>query len=527
MTLPPNAVRRALAAVLLALTAGIAFADTPKSVEQWGLYEVELNGPADGNPFTETDLSATFRQGDRTLKVPGFYDGGGVYRVRFMPPTQGEWAYETASNRKELAGTKGTFTATKPTGNNHGPVQVKNRYHFAYANGSPHIPVGTTCYAWTHQGDKLEEQTLQTLKAGPFNKIRMCVFPKWYGYNKAEPPLYPFVGTAPDKWDYTKFNPEFFRHLEKRIAQLRDLGIEADLILFHPYDEGHWGFDRMPAEADDRYLKYVIARLAAHRNVWWSLANEFDFMKEKTDADWNRFLSIVKDADPFGHMRSIHNGTRLFNQTDPRLTHASIQNGSAVADFGRAVLYRDAFEKPIVFDEAKYEGDIPERWGNLTAEEMVHRFWQGAIAGTYTGHGETYKHSEQVIWWARGGVLHGKSPERIAFLRKVMEDGPAGAWDPIDKWQDEQTAGKKGEYYLVYFGREKPTEWAVELPRAKLEGPLRLKADVIDTWDMTITPVPGEFDMDTTARYRMKAKSGATIPLPGKPYMAIRLRAVK
>jgi hypothetical protein len=79
----------------------------------------------------------------------------------------------------------------------------------------------------------------------------------------------------------------------------------------------------------------------------------------------------------------------------------------------------------------------------------------------------------------------------------------------------------------VYFGREKPTEWAVELPRAKLEGPLRLKADVIDTWDMTITPVPGEFDMDTTARYRMKAKSGATIPLPGKPYMAIRLRAVK
>jgi hypothetical protein len=36
-------------------------------------------------------------------------------------------------------------------------------------------------------------------------------------------------------WDFTRFNPEFFRHYEKRIGQLRDLGIEADLILFNPY----------------------------------------------------------------------------------------------------------------------------------------------------------------------------------------------------------------------------------------------------------------------------------------------------
>jgi len=34
----------------------------------------------------------------------------------------------------------------------------------------------------------------------------------------------------------------------------------------------------MPAAADDRYLRYVIARLAAYRNVWWSLANEYDFL---------------------------------------------------------------------------------------------------------------------------------------------------------------------------------------------------------------------------------------------------------
>jgi hypothetical protein len=404
----------------------------------------------------DVELSARFTQGGRSVTVPGFYDGDGVYRIRFMPEQVGEYAYQTRSNKAELDGKKGRFTAVKPSAGNHGPVRVRNTYHFSYADGTPCYPIGTTCYAWTHQTDRLQEQTLATLKKAPFNKLRMCVFPKRYAYNTNEPPVYPFAGQSPRAWDFSRFNPAFFRHLEKRVAQLRDLGIEADLILFHPYDRGHWGFDRMTAAVDDRYLRYLIARLAAYRNVWWSLANEYDFMKEKKESDWDRLFQVVARSDPYGHLRSIHNGTRLYNHTHPWVSHASIQNGSAVADFGRAVLLRDVWRKPVVFDEVKYEGDIAERWGNLSALEMVHRFWQGAIAGTYVGHGETYRHPEDLLWWARGGVLRGKSPERIAFLRKVLEEGPRQGLEPIDKWQDARTAGKKGEYYLVYFGKEQP-----------------------------------------------------------------------
>jgi hypothetical protein len=353
----------------------------------------------------------------------------------------------------------------------------------------------------------------------------MCVFPKWYAFNRTEPRLYPFEGTPPNRWDFDRFNPEFFRHLEKRIGQLRDLGVEADLILFHPYDVGHWGFDRMPAVNDDHYLRYVVARFSAFRNVWWSLANEFDFMTEKTDADWARFMKIVSDSDPYRHLLSIHNGTRLFNQTYPQLTHASIQNGSAVTDAGRAVLYRDVYRKPIVFDEVKYEGDFEQRWGDLSAEEMVHRFWQGTIAGTYVGHGETYRHPEDVVWWSKGGLLRGKSPERIRFLRKVLEDGPAGGLEPIDKWQDDRTAGKRGEFYLVYFGTEKPTEWAVGVPASGLKEPLTLTAEILDTWNMTVTPVQGQFTVKPAAKGRMIG--GGKIELPGKPYIAVRLRVAK
>jgi hypothetical protein len=514
--------------LILGLGAGLELlprargADAP--VEQWGLYELTLNGPASGNPFTEVDFSARFTQGDKTINATGFYDGDGAYRVRFMPGGAGQWRYVTASNRPELDGKSGQFEVIKPAAGNHGPVRVRG-FHFAYADGTPYFPVGTTCYAWTHQSAALEDETLATLKQGPFNKLRMCVFPKHYAFNQNEPVFYPFAGTPPRDWDFARFNPAFFQHLEHRVGQLRDLGIEADLILFHPYDKGHWGFDRMTPGDDVRYLRYVIARLAAYRNVWWSLANEWDFMKEKTEADWDRFFQIVAASDPYGHLRSIHNGTLLYNQTHPWVTHASIQNGSAVADFGRAGLYRDVYKKPIVFDEVKYEGNIPQRWGNIGAEEMVHRFWQAAVAGTYAGHGETYLHPRDILWWSKGGVLHGASPPRIAFFRQILEAGPAEGLEPIDKWQEPHIAGRKGSHYLVYFGHEHPSEWTVELPRAGVNERLTLEADLIDTWAMTVTPLGRRLVLEPTSNYVLSCSDPRTIALPGKPYMAIRLRA--
>jgi hypothetical protein len=518
---------RYLSCALLAVSPGLcpgSASGAEPAVEQWGIFELSLEGPATGNPFVDVELSAKFTQGDRAITALGFYDGNGVYRIRFMPEQPGEWRWATRSNRPELDGRQGSFTARKPGRANHGPVRVRNTYHFAYADGTPYFPVSTTCYAWTHQGDRLEEQTLATLKESPFNKLRMCVFPKHYAYNQNEPALYPFVGTPPKTWDSTRFNPAFFQHLERRIAQLRDLGIEADLILFHPYDKGHWGFDRMKPADDDRYLRYVVARLCAYRNVWWSLANEYDFMTEKTEADWDRFFRIVVESDPHSHLRSIHNGHRLYNHTQPWVTHVSMQNGSAVGDFGRAVLLRDPYRKPIVFDEVKYEGNLEQRWGNLSAEEMVHRFWQGAIAGTYVGHGETYRQADDVIWWSKGGTLRGQSPSRIAFLRKVLEEGPADGLEPIDKWQDARTAGKKGEYYLVYFGREKPTEWTFVLPAAGLTAPVRVRVEVLDTWEMTVTPLEKTFELRPADRYVWTCPKDPKIPLPGKPYIALRLR---
>jgi hypothetical protein len=101
-----------------------------------------------------------------------------------MPDKTGPWHYTIFSSAAELNGKSGAFTVTPPSAKNHGPVSVTNTFHFTYADGTPFNELGTTSYGWTHQNEKLEEQTLQTLAASPFNKIRMCVFPTSESWNQ-------------------------------------------------------------------------------------------------------------------------------------------------------------------------------------------------------------------------------------------------------------------------------------------------------------------------------------------------------
>ncbi|WP_342479968.1 DUF5060 domain-containing protein [Paenibacillus sp. FSL L8-0340] len=474
-----------------------------REAERWGLFELELNGPCSGNPFVDVDLTAEFKYNNRVLRPDGFYDGEGRYKVRFMPDTVGTWTYRTRSNIAELNGISGEFVCVEAGEGNHGPVRVSNQYHFAYADGSPHFSFGTTCYAWTHQREELQEQTLATLKSGPFNKIRMCIFPKHYDYNLVDPADYAFQGSVSGGWDFRRFNHVFFANLERRILDLQQLGIEADIILFHPYDR--WGFSSMDRESDDFYLRYVVARLAAFRNIWWSMANEHDLMRAKKTEDWDHYFQLVQELDPYQHLRSNHNWQGFYDHGKPWVTHCSIQH----PDLLRVKEWRNTYRKPVLVDECCYEGNINHDWGNITAQELVRRFWEAAVRGGYAGHGETYVHPGDILWWSHGGELHGDSAERISFLRSIMEEGPEEGIDPLPMPMLDGGAGKAGEYYLYYYGNQRPAFKKLILPP---DHDYRL--EIIDTWNMTITAVQELVRGD----YR--------IELPNKQYMALRITVV-
>jgi len=472
-----------------------------KEIPCYEVFEEALAGPSTGNPFIEVHLTARFEHKNKTIDVEGFYDGDGIYRIRFMPDELGVWNFCTLSNIPEMDATTGEFKCINALPGVHGPIRVVDQFHFAYADGTPYKQVGTTSYAWVHQDEALVEKTLNTLEKTAFNKIRMCVFPKDYTYNRNEPRLFAFERQADGNWDFTRFDTRFWRDFERRILQLADLGIEADLILFHPYDR--WGFSQMAPEVDDRYLSYAVNRLSAYRNVWWSLANEFDLMPAKELSDWDRFFRYLQVHDPAQHLRSIHNCRGFYDHSQPWVTHSSIQHW----DVNRVSEWRKAYGKPVIIDECGYEGDVPEGWGNFTPQEHVRRFWVGITRGGYVGHGETYEHPDDILWWSKGGELHGESPQRLAFLRQVLEDTPGGL-TPTDEWA--YMGVKCGDdYFLNYLETHQPRRFTFPLPEQA-----EYKVDVLDTWEMTVTPVTSTF------------RKQVDITLPGKPWLAVRIRKI-
>ncbi len=501
-----------IASGIVLITAFLTACNTQKgiiAVEQWDVFELVLDGPSTGNPYMDIELSALFINGQESISVPGFYDGGGTYRIRYSPNITGTWTYETESNSDELSNKKGKMNCVSPKEKNHGPVKIVNTYYLQYSDGTPFYSVGTTAYQWTSVKQSIQSQTLQTLKEAPFNKIRMCFFPKSYSYgNDTEPWMYPYKRENGEN-DFSQPNFEFFQNFDKRISQLLDLGIEADVILFHPYDI--WGYCEMGREMNERYVRYIIARLSAYRNVWWSLANEWDVPKIKETIDWEGIGTLLQEEDPHHRFRGIHNWynseDHFFDHSRPWITHISAQT----SQFYNAIKWRNQYRKPLLFDEMRYEGDVPSGWGNMSGEEMTSYFWMAGLSGAYGTHGETFKNnaddSTEVRWWAKGGKLVGESPVRISFFRSVMERAPVQDMspefndngDPANLNTNIYTFLKQGEYYLAYVA---DTGQTIEL---NLTGDKNYKVDVIDTWNMKIAKQPdaepGRFSYKTVSPY--------------------------
>ncbi len=500
------------------------------AVERWGCLELSFPGHADGNPFTDYRIQGTFQGEHETVEADGFYDGDGVYRIRFMPSFAGEYQYTVRGSFGEPC--TGSFTVTEAGPGNHGPVRVDNTFYFSYADGTPFYPLGTTCYVWELQTDELIEKTLRSLREARFNKIRFCILPKHYDYNLGEPRSYPFEGTPMDssvltrenfneytgktegnRFDFTRPNPAHFRHIEKCILALQRLGIEADLIVMHPYDR--WGFSSMPREADELYWRYVLARFSAFRNVWWAAANEYDLLRSKTEADWEFYGQLMVQYDPYHHLRSIHNCFAFYDHTRPWITHCSIQRQDLYRTAEYTDQWREQFGKPVVLDEIAYEGNIQHGWGNISGEEMVRRFWEGALRGGYPGHGETFLHPENILWWSHGGELHGESWKRIGFLLDILKAVPGNGlrpaeksftdWDCVHAVPAEAASAADSGMHLFYYSFMRPSFREFLLPEER-----QWKVEIIDTWNMTVTPAG-------TARGRFRADLG------GKQFMAVRL----
>lgn len=465
----------------------------------------------------------------KEMKIPAFKISENAYMIYFMPNQIGLWSYMISWQEKSIIG---EFECVEAADGQHGMVVVKGE-GFAYADGSRYIPFGTTCYAWTNQVEELQKATLETLAAAPFNKIRMCIFPKSMPYNQNNPEIYPFLKDAAGNWDVKMLDYRFWDNLEERLALLLTLGIQADLILFHPYDR--WGFANLSQEDSLEYLEYCIARFSAYPNIWWSLANEYEMLYDKKIADWDEYGETILKRDPYHHLTSIHNIMKVYPKRN-WMTHCSIQSGN----IHNILNWKMEYQIPVVIDECGYEGDLPYNWGNLSAFEMVHRFWWTICRGGYCTHGETFHREDEVLWWAKGGRLYGQSADRIRFLKEILYSLPEKGQVSNEKFMQNpnvdasNTEAVKQEqnfqdlisslpeyqkkemifnipmdisndhFILRYFGRSCPCYTELALPDKG-----SYQVEIIDIWEMTRTVAAEQVSKDER------------IFLPGKEGIAV------
>lgn len=96
-------------------------------VKRYGIAELVFRGPSEGNPFAEQWVKGTMAGQAEEKHAEGFYDGNGVYKLRFMPSCEGTYEITAATSWGDEA--KVTVEVSAADENCHGPVRVANTYH--------------------------------------------------------------------------------------------------------------------------------------------------------------------------------------------------------------------------------------------------------------------------------------------------------------------------------------------------------------------------------------------------------------
>ena len=384
------------------------------SVPKWAVHEIVLTAENSyANPYVEGAVVAalTGPEGD-TLVVPGFWDGGNTWRIRFTPTAEGTWTYETTSDDPGLDGQRGALRVTGPPEGTRGFVRVdaEHPYHFVYDDGSRYFMFGQTYYELVQnaRGGGGWRTSVDSSRAYGINKIRLGAYPiqDWPS---------PYPETSPFRGDYDRLDLEHWQQLDEVVRYLAERGVVADLM---PYiasgAQRDAGFGTW--EQDARYVRYLLARYAAFPNVIWCLVNEWNYSVKEAPY-WNRLGRLVRAGDPYleryeadvRYLRplSIHQQTRIdfqfFDAGWP--SHAIVQYGvrngmrendpprTSTGDaWGRAAIrYNRERGMPVVNDEYGYieeAGDYNREDNPLTRKKHRQVIWATYLAGGYGSVGD-------------------------------------------------------------------------------------------------------------------------------------------
>lgn len=263
---------------------------------RWGVFEAAFESAGSyGNPLQQADLLVSFTSPSKEIHVvPGFWDGGRTWRVRFSPGESGEWSYVTAATPSQdsgLHGRRGTFRVTPVESSTalerHGPIRVASGgRHLEHADGTPFFWLADTGWNAALLSTPEEWQHyLEVRKRQRFTAIQW-VATQWRaaptGDRMGEPA---FTGH-----EQIAVNPAFFARLDEKAAALNRAGLLNVPVLLWAIGGGanpavNPGFALPEAQAA-RLARYMVARWQAY-DVVWILPGDGDYRGDKAER-WKR-----------------------------------------------------------------------------------------------------------------------------------------------------------------------------------------------------------------------------------------------
>jgi hypothetical protein len=252
-----------------------------ETIGQWESYEISFEAANSyDNPYTEVEFFAEFTDDNgNTLKRPGFWDGGKVWKVRFAPPEANRtYSWVTFANVEDegLERNEGKVFSSPYHGNNQllqkGFLSIsEGKRNVVHRDGSPFLLVGDTPWALPFRGtvESVGVYAKDRQEKGFNATLLMTVQPDQevdgpdsrtedYGFGRGFHDLK--VGHL------NELNPEYFQLLDELLGILHDHEI---VPVLQPVFQGFgWkgknvlGNKAVPEEYV-RYTKYLLARYGA------------------------------------------------------------------------------------------------------------------------------------------------------------------------------------------------------------------------------------------------------------------------
>ncbi|MBM7583411.1 hypothetical protein JOD02_002293 [Caldicoprobacter guelmensis] len=284
--------------------AGTVCSDVQK-VKKWDRFESIIeNNRTYKDPYRDVELLVTYTKPDNSqVDFWGFYDGGNVWKIRFMPDQIGIWRYKAVFSDGS-AKFEGIFECVESDIPGMIYKDETNPMWFGFKGGK-HILIRSF-----HVGDRFfaenwnEEERgdfLDWLQAQGYNMISVASFflnreKIGRGSGWRTPRLWPL-------------NADEYKKAEKILDDLANRR-----ILVYPF-AGFFGRDSYyPTSVKDQetYIRYVIARFGPYWNLLFNVAGPEPLLSKNPfmlKCEINRLGYMIKKYDIFDHLLSVHNAT--------------------------------------------------------------------------------------------------------------------------------------------------------------------------------------------------------------------------